>query len=122
MAGERPLNINLTAWTDAGFMESVAVTIDGQPAVLSGFTDLELVAAESLSSTEAAFVGSVTAALGMLAIEVNENVLKALLPPSHSMSELTYQYVLRGRPTGSYRVRLMYGLFKLRKGLPEAPV
>jgi len=122
VAGERPLNINLIAWTDAGFMESVAVTIDGQPADLSAFTDLELVAVESLSSTEADFVGSVTAALGMLSIEVNENVLKALLPANHPAASISYHYVLRGRPTGSYRVRLMSGQFKLRKGLPEAPL
>lgn len=120
MAGERPLFVNLEAWTDAGCMEFVVVTVDGQPADFTAWTDLELVAVDTAAATVASFVGVVTPAPGQLTISVTESVLKALLPVGNAATERVYQYVLRGRPTGSYRVRLMYGQFKLRKGLPEA--
>jgi len=115
---EKPLEIALQAWTDAEYRETVEARTAGLPTDFSAYTDIELVAAESFTAPAAAFGVPVTAAPGLLTIVIAEATLAAQLP--EGTTEKTFKYVLRARPVGTYRVRLMYGTFKLRKGLPEA--
>jgi hypothetical protein len=119
---ERPLNIALTAWSDAGYLETVECATNGAPTDFSAWTGLEFVAADSVLASGPAFVGTVTApAPGQLQVEIPEATLKGLLPSGGQKQYQQYQFVLRAKPTGTYRVRLMYGTIRVNKGLPEVP-
>ena len=113
---EHPLNLNLTAWSDADYYEFVDVTNNGDPQVWTDWTDLEMVAAESIQSTELAFTGTITTETGKLMISIDMATLETALGESTGKS---FVYVLRGRPVGTYRVRLLYGHISIKKGLPE---
>lgn len=115
---ERPLNIALVAWTDAGYQGYLEVTTSGEPQDWTGWTDLEFVAAESQLATQAAFTGTITTEAGKLLIAIAEETLGALLTASEKSK--TFIYALRGRPVGTYRVRLMFGTISINKGLPDA--
>lgn len=118
---ERPLNKALEAFTDADFREFIEVTEAGQPADFSTWTGLELVLVASSSAVEPAFVGTVTPEAGKLNLVIDEATLKAQVPQNAAAAYKSFQYVLRGKPHGTYRVRLAYGSFKIYKGLPEVP-
>ncbi|HEX9078099.1 MAG TPA: hypothetical protein VF795_00845 [Desulfuromonadaceae bacterium] len=116
---ERPLNIGLSAWSDAGYLETIQCTTNGAPTDFSAWTGLELVAAESVYAAAPAFTGVVTApAPGTLQVEIPEATLKALFPEGSQPSYRQYVYALRAKPTGAYRVRLMYGTISVNRGLP----
>jgi hypothetical protein len=57
---------------------------------------------------------------GKLKVEFDEAALQALLPRDDAREKRVMKYVLRARPTGTYRTRLVYGQFTICKGLPEA--
>lgn len=114
-----PLNIDLKAYSDAVYRETIAVTCDGVPQEWSGWSDIEILAAESVWSIEALLTGSVdSSTTGKLVIEFAMADLAALFPDGESRALKRFPYVLRAKPTGTYRVRLMYGILNLNKGLP----
>ncbi|MDD5107581.1 MAG: hypothetical protein PHC49_18455 [Desulfuromonadaceae bacterium] len=115
---ERPLNQALTAWTDTTFQEFWEAVVNGQPYDWSGWTELEFVIAESQLATKVAITGTVTAEAGKLTVTVDEATLKAALPASEKNK--TFVFALRGRPTGTYRIRAIYGPFTINRGLPDA--
>jgi len=116
---ERPFTIALTAFTDESFDAFVEVTTLGQPEEWTGWSGFELLFAESLSATVPDFTGTATPTAGRLTLHVDEAVLKSALPADHPTDSRQYYYVVRARPTGTYRIRLGYGRMKIGKGLPE---
>ncbi|MDD5106065.1 MAG: hypothetical protein PHC49_10660 [Desulfuromonadaceae bacterium] len=115
---ERPLNQALTAWTDTTFQEFWEAVVNGQPYDWSGWTGLEFVIAESQLATEAAFIGTVTVEAGKLTLVVDEAILKEALPSDQKAK--TFVFAVRGCPTGTYRIRAIYGPFTINRGLPNA--
>ena len=118
---ERPFNKQLEARTDETFSGYIEVPTQGQPEGWDGYTDFEFLAADSLSASAPAFVGSCTAEPGRLNLSVDEATLKENLPADSAAAYKTLEYVVRARPPGTYRIVLGFGKFKLTKGLPEVP-
>lgn len=114
-----PLNIALSAFTDQAFSEYLECRTNGQPTDFSAWTGLELIIGNP-GMTAADIIGTVTPSAGRLDLTIDQAQLQAKLPDNSTANTRLFQYVLRGRPTDTYRVRLMYGQFRLVKGLPEA--
>lgn len=118
---EQPLEKALTVWTDGNEPLLIPCTLDGQPQNWENWTDFELIVADSASDATADLVATVIPQEGgKLLVEFDEAALKTLLPYNASSDSRRMQYVLRARPVGTYRVRLMFGQFTIKKGLPEA--
>ena len=113
-----PLKQNLEVWSDITFRETVEVTLDGAPQDWTGWTDFELLVVENVFATVAKFTGTVTQpAAGQLQLEFAEADLAACFPAGETTAVRRYPYVLRVKPTGTYRIRLMYGVLEIQKGL-----
>ncbi len=117
----QPLDKALIVWTDGNEPLLVQCTLDGVAQDWTNWIDFELVVADYAADATADLVASVTPAEGgKLLCEFDEAALKTLLPYNAADSTRRMQYVLRAKPTGTYRIRLLYGQFTIKKGLPEA--
>jgi len=113
-----PLKLDLQAFSDAEYLESVEVTLDGSPQPWAGWTDFDLLFVDNVFATVALFAGTVTQpADGILQLQIAMADLAACFPPGEAQASRRYPYVLRAKPTGTYRIRLMYGTLALQKGL-----
>lgn len=114
-----PLKQDIKAYSDAIYSETVEVTLDGSPQPWDGWTEFELLFVDNVFATSAKFAGTVTPeAPGLLRIEIAMSDLAACFPAGETVAARRYPYVLRVKPTGTYRIRLMYGVLVVEKGLP----
>lgn len=116
-----PVEKAITVRTDGNEPLLVGFTLDGVAQSWDGFTDFELVVADSAADATADLVATVTPqAGGKLLCEFDEAALKTLLPYNAAPANRRMVYALRARPYGTYRVPFMTGQFTINKGLPEA--
>lgn len=116
----QPIEKAITVWTDGNEPILVRCTLDGVAQDWTDWTDFELVVADSAADLTADLVASVTPEDGgLLLCEFDEAALKTLLPYNAASDTRRMQYVLRAKPAGTYRIRLLYGQFTIKKGLPE---
>lgn len=116
-----PLVVDIEAWSDAAFHETVKVSLDGAPQDFSAWTEFEFLLFESYRATTPAAIGAVTpdaSTPSQLILDVAQADLAGCFAAGETKTVKELPYVLRVKPGTSYRVRLMYGRFTLHRGLP----